>query len=1117
MRNLPFFLVSVIALAACGPSDGKGDTDTVEICPGDADSDGDGVCDSDDLCADGDDTVDLDGDGVADDCDPCPSDVADDSDGDGVCDSDDICAGFDDDADGDGDGQPNDCDPCPQDNPDDSDGDGVCDEDDRCVGDDATGDSDSDGVCDSDDACPLDALDDSDGDGVCDSDDVCPGFDDAIDFDGDGVAEGCDCDDLDPAIFPGAVELCDGLDNDCNGAADFPVPGQPPPLPDYTMLHSNDPSGPVFAPAVMAAPNGIQLGDDDVSNPIPIGFTFTFYEVDYANLQVSSNGFVRFGGGLTDNGCCSGDPIPTVDTINNIVAMWWEDLNPSAGGSVGYETQGAPGAQVFLLEFSGVPLFGGVAGNYFQLKLFEATGAIELHYTDTDAGGGPYTVGVEDDAGLTATAYLSAAAPLAPEVATALRFEPFVPFTEGDADGDGHFECDDCDDSDPTVHPGLLDICDTVDNDCDLDIDEDSSDTDGDGVCDALDPCPNDDPDDIDNDGYCGGIDPCPGIGDADVDAVCDPDDICPGFDDTIDTDADGVPDGCDICPLDSPDDTDGDGVCDSDDPCPLDSPDDTDGDGVCDSDDPCPLDNPDDTDGDGVCDAMDLCPGFDDAVDSDSDSSPDGCDCDDVDPLTYPGAPELCDGLDNDCSGFAYSYSMLHSSDPSGPVFAPLVLAAPTPIPLTDDSVSGVIPLGFTFNFYGVPYTDLEVASNGLVGFGGGFGAGFLTGCCTGLAIPTPDAYDNIIAMWWEDLNPTGSTVQYETQGSPGSQVFLLEFVAVPLFFGVADNTFQLILYEATGVIEIHYTTTDFDAGLWTVGVEDAAGAVATAYLSNAPPAGPEIATALRFTPTGGNNETDADGDGYLACEECDDADTYIYPGARDDQCDGVDDDCDLVADQDALDTDLDGVCDLLDPCPLDNPDDPDNDGLCGSLCLGLGDADGDGVCDPDDICVGYDDNLDIDGDGVPDDCDVCPFDDPDDSDGDGVCDTDDPCPNDVNDLCLNDWVFANYTPMPTIFDSAVQYTGTVDCPTTCAWDGRTAVGARFVCNRWDGGSGEGCDATNHGLYGNADCGWMVRDLVELTENGDTLDCTTTSILDCVYGSCTELTGWHAIECQCQ
>lgn len=37
---------------------------------------------------------------------------------------------------------------------------------------------------------------------------------------------------------------------------------------------------------------------------------------------------------------------------------------------------------------------------------------------------------------------------------------------------------------------------------------------------------------------------------------------------------------------------------------------------------------------------------------DADGDGSPDGDDCDDADPEVYPGAPERCNGLDDDCDG---------------------------------------------------------------------------------------------------------------------------------------------------------------------------------------------------------------------------------------------------------------------------------------------------------------------------------------------------------------------------------------------------------------------------------------------------------------------------------
>ena len=44
-----------------------------------------------------------------------------------------------------------------------------------------------------------------------------------VDEDGDGYLSDDDCDDGDPNVFPGADELCDGFDNNCNGQADEDV------------------------------------------------------------------------------------------------------------------------------------------------------------------------------------------------------------------------------------------------------------------------------------------------------------------------------------------------------------------------------------------------------------------------------------------------------------------------------------------------------------------------------------------------------------------------------------------------------------------------------------------------------------------------------------------------------------------------------------------------------------------------------------------------------------------------------------------------------------------------------------------------------------------------------
>ncbi|MFT5585251.1 MAG: hypothetical protein ACI9VR_002839 [Cognaticolwellia sp.] len=39
----------------------------------------------------------------------------------------------------------------------------------------------------------------------------------AVDADGDGFQDSVDCDDSNASVSPGAVEICDGLDSDCDG------------------------------------------------------------------------------------------------------------------------------------------------------------------------------------------------------------------------------------------------------------------------------------------------------------------------------------------------------------------------------------------------------------------------------------------------------------------------------------------------------------------------------------------------------------------------------------------------------------------------------------------------------------------------------------------------------------------------------------------------------------------------------------------------------------------------------------------------------------------------------------------------------------------------------------
>jgi hypothetical protein len=134
--------------------------------------------------------------------------TAPDTDGDGVCDTDDICAGSDDGVDTDSDGVPDGCD--------------------ACAGSDDANDIDSDTVPDGCDLCPAnDDLLDADNDSVADGCDGCPGFDDGADADNDGVADGCDlCPGFDDSIDINNNNIPDACEGNCDTATEVDFNGR---------------------------------------------------------------------------------------------------------------------------------------------------------------------------------------------------------------------------------------------------------------------------------------------------------------------------------------------------------------------------------------------------------------------------------------------------------------------------------------------------------------------------------------------------------------------------------------------------------------------------------------------------------------------------------------------------------------------------------------------------------------------------------------------------------------------------------------------------------------------------------------------------------------------------
>ncbi|HEY3246520.1 MAG TPA: thrombospondin type 3 repeat-containing protein [Phycisphaerae bacterium] len=390
---------------------------------------------------------------------------------------------------------------------------------------------------------------------------------------------------------------------------------------------------------------------------------------------------------------------------------------------------------------------------------------------------------------------------------------------------------------------------------------------------------------------------------------------------------------------------------------------------------------------------------------------------------LILLGAATLCAQRATAATGGpdAFGYTFIDSNTSGGPTYSfEDIEASGTGLALGDDVVSGAIPIGFTFNFYGVPYTTLYVGSNGFLTFL----AGGSQGCCNGQAIPNAGSPNGMIAGWWDDLYPPGGgSIRYQALGSPGSQRFIVQFKNVPHFPNGGLSTFQFKLFEGTDVIEVHYQAAPAGNHVNTAGIEDQTGTIGLQYFNGNTDLGTPLAVRYATSPDidsdgvlNGNdncplvantNQADMDGDGVGdACDNCLNTSNLDQ---LDSDSDGIGDACDncpYAVNPDQADSDGDGLADACDNCPsVFNPgqEDADGDGI-GDACEPcpndpLNDVDLDGICGDIDNCpfVANADQADADGDGVGNACDHCPnTPNPDqaDADGDGIGDACDNCP---------------------------------------------------------------------------------------------------------------------------
>lgn len=260
-----------------------------------------------------------------------------------------------------------------------------------------------------------------------------------VDADGDGFTAGTgDCDDSDDAVNPDAVEVCDGIDNNCDGLADegsvcLDSDGDGLTDDDELSIYGTDPA------AVDTDGDAYGDGEEVACGSNPLDPTSTCASAD------------SDGDGLSDSdelGLYGTDPFNADTDADGFgdgeeVGCGSNPLDPSSTCAGGFDLDG-DGFTVGTGDCDDLdPSVNPAAAEVVADGVDQDCDGMELCYVDADADGArSVSVTTGFDLSCTSAGTAPASAPV------------------------------DCDDANPAVAPGLPEVCDGFDNNCDLAVDE---------------------------------------------------------------------------------------------------------------------------------------------------------------------------------------------------------------------------------------------------------------------------------------------------------------------------------------------------------------------------------------------------------------------------------------------------------------------------------------------------------------------------------------------------------------------------------------------------------------------------------------------------------------------